>query len=641
MENDTNTQQKIVIDQVGRLTAQSTLGISATALISTILAIVLLGAMPYPKVIVWLASVLFVCLCRMGIQLYFQKHPVTVDTVNTRKMILTVSLAVSGIMWGAVPIFLFPARSLAHQVIITFVLGGMVAGSVGVFASVIESFYAFSIPTMIPLTVAFLSIGDNFHLAMGTMLVIYSVFMLTAARRLNREIYDFLSTKYEKIDLISSLEAEIGQRQQAQKELTLKNQQIESIVDERTAELRSVNEKLRLEIDDRIEAEMALRESEEKFRELANSLPQIVFETDSHGTLTFANRNTFKLLGFSMDDIARGISVFQLLAFKSSKAVHEQFSRILSGKKLDGYEAVACTKDGRPFPIEIHATPVVKSNRSVGIRGIMIDLSEKKRAEKAEKKLTARLQRAQKMEVLGTMAGGVAHDLNNILSGIVSYPDLILLQLPKESTLRKPVRVMQESGKKAAAIVQDLLTLTRRGVVANEPLSLNAIVTHYLESPEHLKLMSFHPSVRIKVSLEPDLLPVAGSKVHLMKSLMNLVSNAAEAMPGGGLVDISTTNCFLERPLRGYSLIEPGEYVVLTIQDNGLGIAPGDLEHIFEPFFTKKSMGRSGTGLGMAGGMGDGRRSQWVYRCGKCQRTGGSVQSLFPGYPPENSHCSG
>ena len=600
MEREKPTQQNIAIDQVQRLTDQTSLGISATALLSIILAMVLFAAVPRDRVLLWLGSVIIVCTYRMILQFYFHKHPLTADNINPRRTILTISLAVSGGLWGAVPIFLFPESSLTHQVVITFVLGGMVAGSVGVFASIIEGFFAFSIPTMVPLVAVFFMVGDNLHMAMGTMLIFYCVFMFAAALRLNREIYDFLTAKHEKIGLIASLKAEIQERERAEKKLTSKNQQIESIVADRTAELRSVNKKLRMEIDDRIEAEMALRESEEKYRELANSLPQIVFETDSNGTLTFANRNTTKLIGFSKDDINRGVSVFQLLSFESSKAFLEQFPELLNGKKLDGFETMACSLDGRTFPVEIHTTPVGKSKRPVGIRGIMIDLTEKKHAEEAEKKLTRKLQRAQKMEILGTMAGGVAHDLNNILSGIVSYPDLILLQLPQESTLRKPIQVMQESGKKAAAIVQDLLTLTRRGVVTSNVLSLNAIVKQYLESPEHQKMMSFHSGVRVDVALASDLLSIEGSTVHLMKTVMNLVSNAAEAMPDGGLIKIRTSNCFLDRSLKGYSDIQAGEYVVLTVKDNGLGIAPADLDHIFEPFFTKKSMGRSGTGLGMA-----------------------------------------
>ena len=341
------------------------------------------------------------------------------------------------------------------------VLGGMVAGSVGAFASIMGTFYAFCVPIITPLAISLFAIGDGLHAVMGSLLALFSYFMFISAKRLNREIYNFLAAKYEKIDLIADLENEIRERQAAEEKLRSKNQQIESIVQERTAELRRVNSKLRVEIADRIEAEKVARENEEKYRDLADSLPQIVFETDARGTITFANSNAYDLLEYSKEDFENGISAFRILATEAVSGVRKKFHSILAGEKLEGYELLACTKNGRRFPIEIHATPVMRSSEPVGIRGIIIDLTEKKRVEDEQKKLESQLQRAQKMEVLGTMAGGVAHDLNNILSGIVGYPDLLLMQIPGDSTLRKPIQVMQESGKKAAAIVQDLLTLTR------------------------------------------------------------------------------------------------------------------------------------------------------------------------------------
>jgi len=200
------------------------------------------------------------------------------------------------------------------------------------------------------------------------------------------------------------------------------------------------------------------------------------------------------------------------------------------------------------------------------------------------------------MEAIGTLAGGVAHDLNNVLSGLVSYPELLLMDLPEDSHLRKPIQTIQKSGQKAADIVQDLLTLARRGVSVTEVVNLNHIISEYLESPEYEKLKSFHPSVHVKTDLETDLLHVLGSPVHLSKTAMNLVSNASEAMSEGGTIFISTEN----RYEKGYDHIKEGDYVILTITDTGVGIPSEDMKKIFEPFYTKKVMGRSGTGLGMA-----------------------------------------
>ena len=151
------------------------------------------------------------------------------------------------------------------------------------------------------------------------------------------------------------------------------------------------------------------------------------------------------------------------------------------------------------------------------------------------------------MEAIGTLAGGVAHDLNNILSGIVSYPDLMLMQLPPDSPLWTPMHTIREPGKKAAAIVQDLHTLTRWGVVSREVVNLNDVVSEYLQSPEHAKMLSFHPDTRAEVFLEKSLINIMGSRVHLAKTIMNLVSNAAEAMPDGGFIPITTVNRYLYR----------------------------------------------------------------------------------------------
>ena len=227
-------------------------------------------------------------------------------------------------------------------------------------------------------------------------------------------------------------------------------------------------------------------------------------------------------------------------------------------------------------------------------------IQQRQRAEEEREALAKKLQLAQKMEAIGTLAGGVAHDLNNILSGIVSYPELLLLDLPENDPLQAPLRTIKTSGEKAVRIVQDLLTLARRGVVVSEAVNLNQVVEAYLGSPEFRKLLSYHPRVRLEKNLSQDLPNILGSPVHLSQTVMNLVSNAAEAMPRGGGVRVTTENRCLDRPVPGYDEIAAGDYVVLTVGDDGIGISSEDQQRIFEPFYSKKVMGRSGTGLGMA-----------------------------------------
>ncbi len=223
------------------------------------------------------------------------------------------------------------------------------------------------------------------------------------------------------------------------------------------------------------------------------------------------------------------------------------------------------------------------------------DMLKEKELKESEEKIA----RLKKMESLGLLAGGVAHDLNNVLSGIASYPELLLMDLPEESSLRQPLITIQDSGQRAAAIVNELLTITRGAAIEKKVMSLNRVVSDYIRSPEHTKLLMFHPRVRVETRLDSQLFNIKGSSMHFGKAVMNLVSNATEAIAGEGRVIISTTNRYLDRGLNSYTTIPKGEYAVLTVEDNGSGIDLEDLDRIFEPFFTKKVMGRSGTGLGM------------------------------------------
>ena len=268
---------------------------------------------------------------------------------------------------------------------------------------------------------------------------------------------------------------------------------------------------------------------------------------------------------------------------------------------MDNLEFELIRKDGTRLPVLLNAT-AIKDNegRYIMSRSTLFDITERRQAEQERKVLEERLQRAEKMEALGTLAGGVAHDLNNVLGIIVGYSELLLERIDKSSAIRQHVENIMNGGQRAAAIVQDLLTLARRGVHTGEVINLNNIVIDFQRSPEFEKMCSFHPDVHVKTSIGEDLLNIVGSPVHLEKTVMNLVSNAAEAMPKGGTLTISTFNQYLDKPIQGYDAVREGDYVVLAVSDTGEGIPAADLKRIFEPFYTKKVMGRSGTGLGLA-----------------------------------------
>lgn len=228
------------------------------------------------------------------------------------------------------------------------------------------------------------------------------------------------------------------------------------------------------------------------------------------------------------------------------------------------------------------------------------EIEERVKNESQRRALEERLGRAEKMEAIGTLAGGVAHDLNNILSGIVSYPELILMDLPDDHKHRPPLEAIMTSGEQAAVIVEDLLTMARRGVARQEPLHLNELVAGFIESPECKNIQKHNPGVKIECHLDAELDTIRGSRVHLLKTLMNLVNNSAESIALIGQVTISTSTTYIDTGFKSYDNVQEGEYVQLSVRDNGSGISAENQERIFEPFFTTKTMGRSGSGLGMA-----------------------------------------
>ena len=346
-----------------------------------------------------------------------------------------------------------------------------------------------------------------------------------------------------------------------------------------------------------------LQGSEKKYRELVQNANSIILRIDTVGRIIFFNEFAQRFFGYTEKELIGKYAGSIILPVSGSRRL--SFEKLIRSLQNDPERPVVSEnetvkKSGIKVWIAWTYKPIFNDGHFSGILCIGNNITELKRASQEKEELHAQLQRAQKMEAIGTLAGGVAHDLNNILSGIVSYPELLLMDLKEDSPLRKPILTIQKSGEKAAAIVQDLLTLARRGVEATEVVNLNDIVSDYLLSPEFAKLELDHTNVIVEKCLDENLLNILGSPVHLSKTVMNLISNSTEAMPEGGKITIITENRHIDTIKIGYDDIDVGDYATLSVIDGGIGISPEDIERIFEPFYTKKTMGRSGTGLGMA-----------------------------------------
>ncbi|MDE3035844.1 MAG: response regulator, partial [Nitrospirota bacterium] len=351
-----------------------------------------------------------------------------------------------GIGWGAAGSLLFPVESIAHQMFLVFVLAGMVSGAAAYLPASKPAFLSFALPLLVPLTLRLLTMGDEVHLFMGIMAVLYGAALWATAWRTHVTIVASLNLRHENRELIAYL----------------------TDAKEKAEEL---NEELRAEIDQRRQAEAALKQSEE-----------------------------------------------QLL-------------------------------------------------------------------------------QSQKMEAVGKLAGGIAHEFNNILQVIKGSCYFLLPALAQQEPLRQDVEGIEQSADRAATLTSQLLAFSRRQVLVSRVLDLNAVIAEQSRMLERL----IGESVKLEVNLAPELPRVKADPAQIGQVLLNLVNNARDAMPTGGLLTMTTRHLMLQGSPddKEYAEIPPGSYAMVSVRDTGCGMPPEILERIFEPFFTTKELGK-GTGLGLS-----------------------------------------
>jgi two-component system, cell cycle sensor histidine kinase and response regulator CckA len=353
--------------------------------------------------------------------------------------------------------------------------------------------------------------------------------------------------------------------------------------------------------------EEALKKSEARLIQ-AQAIARLgSWEIDLTNQLMWGSEEAFRIYGIPYPGDS---SAFLPLADVQSAVHPEDRPRMDNALRALLRENNKYDEEFRIFRISDHALRIIHSRADVFVSdkrtplkifGTIQDITEHCKAEEERRSLEGRLQRAEKMEALGQLAGGVAHDLNNILGILSGYSELLLMEIPEGQRSRGHVEKILQSTEKGAAIIQDLLTLARRSVTASDIINLNGVVSDFLKTPVFEKMTDCHPRVTFRVECDKNLLNIKGSSVHLEKTLMNLVSNAAESISGKGEVTIRTENRYLDKTIRGYDEVREGDYAVLTVSDTGMGIPAENREKIFEPFYTKKTMGkRSGTGLGLA-----------------------------------------
>ncbi|MCP3954994.1 MAG: PAS domain-containing protein [Desulfobacterales bacterium] len=376
------------------------------------------------------------------------------------------------------------------------------------------------------------------------------------------------------------------------------HEELEEEVALRTADLTRTNRQLSQEISEREKAAAALLESQKLFNQFMKHTPSVAFIKDPKGRYVYVNEGYQKFFGLDPQNCI-GKTDDELWPPEIAQKLKKNDSLVIAQKEaIVNVEILEINNETRHQLVS--KFPILKDGRPNAVGGFAVDITRRVQAEEERSKLIEKLQGARKMEAIGSLAGGVAHDLNNILSGIVSYPELMLMDLDKNSPLWKPLTTIKRAGERAAATVQDLLVLARRDIAVKKVVNLNDIVNQYQKGREHTKIINELPGLEITARLEPHLLNIMGSAVRLEKTISHLVTQAAGAILESGLICLTTANIYLEKPLDRYSEMDRGDYVTLTVTDTGRPLEPEQRERIFEPFYTSKVLGRNDTGLGMA-----------------------------------------
>ena len=498
-----------------------------------------------------------------------------------------------------------------------------------------------------------------------------------------------------------------------------------------------------------------LEESEARFRELANLLPQTVFEADGEGRLVYANLFGARAFGLAEEDFRKGLYARELIVAEDRQRAERNIGRLLAGEEVLEEKYTALRKDGTRFPVIVHASPVRREGKVTGFRGSVIDVTEMEKVQEAlrrseeryrslvesssdaivmldprrrivscnkafldlfgyaedevvggsarkihpsdesfeafgkrayltmgekgfhltewsfmrkdgsfvhaeavnsaiknpdgtlrgyvgilrdvgeRRKLEAQLRQAQKMEAIGTLAGGVAHDFNNLLQAILGYAQILTTGRDKDDPDTKRLKAIEETARRASDLTRRLLTFGRKVESRLKPVDLNRLVRQV----EDLLKRTIPKMVDIELRLGQGLWIVEGDPGQIEQVLVNLAVNARDAMPRGGRLVVETRNAVLdEEYCRARPETAPGEYVLLSVSDTGHGMDRKTLEHVFEPFFTTKEAGK-GTGLGLAMVYGIVKGHKGHVSCRSEPGKGSSFEILLP-VSPSKASCA-
>lgn len=541
-----NKTNKLYVDQVNLLYQNAPVAFVTSMLLSIIVCLVLLDVVNSTHIFAWLGISALLVMLR-GVSVYHYKNR-NIDTNDQRKWlnIFLLGSFCSGMMWGLLILFLFP-ESTVYQLFIVFVIAGICSGAVVAFASRKEALLVYLFPILTPLAVVMIQQNDKIHIAMGIMLIIYAFSIMKMGIIWHKNITRTLSMRYENQELVESL---------------------------LTANDETNNVKSRIEL-------------------ILNSAVDGICGLDNEKRFTFVNPSALSILGFELNElIGRN---FSHILCTNSKTLENSFN---PNQLLHCEQIKLKANMGDCIPAEITCSPIFDDKGELkGSVVIFQDISSRLNAEAQQKDLEQQLHQSQKMQAIGQLTGGIAHDFNNMLASIMGYCELAKekVQSMEDEKLKDYLHEVYHSGERARDLITQMLTFSRGNSGDSKPQNVVSL------TDESLKMLrSILPSsISIDRNLDNQIPYVLADPINLQQIVMNLCINARDAMNEKGSISIELQLKYIE----GTTCTSchnkfSGEYVELSVSDNGEGIRAENLPHIFEPFYSTKDVGK-GTGMGL------------------------------------------
>lgn len=381
---------------------------------------------------------------------------------------------------------------------------------------------------------------------------------------------------------------EVGRRRAAERRASELNDSLERRITERTAELASANDRLQAEIGERERIADDLRQSTEMFKELIAASPNAVIALDIDRTVRIWNRGAEEIFGYTADEVIG--QPYPLVPEEHREEFDRYFEEVIGGRRVHGIEVIRQHKDGRPIDIRFSGAPIRGADGQPG--GAVYSLDDVTQ----DKVVARQLEHAQRMEAVGQLTGGVAHDFNNILAVVIGNLDLLQDQVELDGDAREMVDFAFSGAMKGAELTRQLLAFSRQQTLEAKTIDLNSLV----QGMTKLLGRTLGEQIEVSLHLAEELRPVVADPAQVESALANLAINARDAMPAGGKLTIETANAHLDEAYAAENAeVAAGDYAMLAVSDTGTGIPPEIINRVFEPFFTTKELGK-GTGLGLS-----------------------------------------